>query len=54
MMTGIAIIGLFYKPGGRVLRTVGWTSIFPFTCSTTTFFISSVADFRMVNLSTEN
>jgi cation:H+ antiporter len=31
IMTGIAIIGLFYKPGGRVLRTVGWTSIFLFS-----------------------
>ncbi|MEW6427352.1 MAG: sodium:calcium antiporter [Thermodesulfobacteriota bacterium] len=30
LMTGIAIIGLFYRPPGRVLRTVGWTSIFLF------------------------
>lgn len=30
IMTGIAIIGLFYKPRGRVLRTVGWTSIYLF------------------------
>jgi cation:H+ antiporter len=30
IMTGLAIIGLFYKPRGRVLRTVGWTSIFLF------------------------
>lgn len=28
MMTGIAIIGLLYRPRGRVLRTVGWASIF--------------------------
>ncbi|MEW6519791.1 MAG: sodium:calcium antiporter [Thermodesulfobacteriota bacterium] len=31
IMTGLAIIGLFYKPRGRVLRTVGWTSIFLFS-----------------------
>jgi cation:H+ antiporter len=30
IMTGLAIIGLFYKPKGRVLSTVGWTSIFLF------------------------
>lgn len=28
MMTGLAIIGLFYRPNGRVLRTVGWPSVF--------------------------
>ena len=27
MMTGLAIIGLFYKPRERVFRTVGWISI---------------------------
>lgn len=26
-MTGLALIGLFYRPGGRVLRSVGWVSI---------------------------
>jgi cation:H+ antiporter len=27
MMTGLAIVGLFYRANGRVLHTVGWTSI---------------------------
>ena len=27
MMTGMAIIGLFYRPRSRVLKTVGWVSI---------------------------
>jgi cation:H+ antiporter len=27
VMSGIAIIGLFYRPKGRVLRTVGWVSL---------------------------
>lgn len=27
VMTGIAIIGLLYRPTGRVLKTVGWTSL---------------------------
>jgi cation:H+ antiporter len=26
-MTGIAIIGLLYRPEGRVLGTVGWVSL---------------------------
>jgi cation:H+ antiporter len=26
-MSGVAIVGLRYRPGGRVLRTVGWTSL---------------------------
>lgn len=26
-MTGLAIVGLFYRPGGRILRTVGWVSL---------------------------
>ncbi|MDV6343200.1 sodium:calcium antiporter [Nitrosomonas sp. Is37] len=30
MMTSLAIIGLFYRPNGRVLHTVGWTSLFMF------------------------
>jgi cation:H+ antiporter len=30
MMTGIAIIGLLYRPPKRVFRTVGWASIFLF------------------------
>lgn len=28
VMTGTAIIGLLYRPSGRVLRTVGWASLF--------------------------
>lgn len=28
VMSGIAIIGLFYRARGRVLRTVGWASLF--------------------------
>ena len=28
IMTGIAVIGLFYRPGGKLLRTVGWISVF--------------------------
>jgi cation:H+ antiporter len=31
MMTGVAIVGLLYRPRTRVLRTVGWASIFLFT-----------------------
>ena len=27
MMTGIAIVGLLYRPKGRILRTVGWSSL---------------------------
>ena len=27
VMTGLAMIGLFYRPENRVLRTVGWVSI---------------------------
>ena len=27
VMTGLAMIGLFYRPAGRVLRAVGWVSI---------------------------
>lgn len=30
MMTGLAVIGFFYRPTGRVLNTVGWTSLFLF------------------------
>jgi cation:H+ antiporter len=30
MMTGVAIAGLFYHPRTRVLKLVGWTSIFLF------------------------
>ena len=30
IMTGVAIVGLLYRPRGRVFRTVGWTSIFLF------------------------
>ena len=28
IMTGTAVVGLFYRPSGRVLKTVGWTSLF--------------------------
>jgi cation:H+ antiporter len=28
MMSGIAIVGLFYRPKKRVFRTVGWASLF--------------------------
>lgn len=28
IMSGLVIVGLFYRPGRRVLRTVGWISIF--------------------------
>lgn len=31
MMTGVAIIGLLYRPATRVLRTVGWGSLFLFS-----------------------
>jgi cation:H+ antiporter len=27
MMSGLVVVGLFYRPGRRVLRTVGWVSI---------------------------
>jgi cation:H+ antiporter len=27
LMTGVAIVGLFYRPPGRVFRTVGWISL---------------------------
>jgi cation:H+ antiporter len=27
MMTGIAIVGLLYRPRGRVLKSVGWSSL---------------------------
>lgn len=28
MMTGLAIVGLFYRPKERLFKTVGWTSVF--------------------------
>ncbi len=31
MMTGVAVIGLLYRPKTRVLKTVGWTSLFLFS-----------------------
>ncbi len=31
MMSGIAIVGLFYRPTKRVFRTVGWASLFLLT-----------------------
>ncbi|WP_455200361.1 hypothetical protein, partial [Kaarinaea lacus] len=30
MMTGVAIVGLFYRSETRVLKMVGWVSIFLF------------------------
>jgi cation:H+ antiporter len=30
-MTGAAIVGLFYRPAGRLFRTVGWASMFLFS-----------------------
>jgi cation:H+ antiporter len=30
MMSGVAVVGLLYRPQSRVLRTVGWASIFLF------------------------
>ena len=31
MMTGVAIVGLLYRPKNRVFKTVGWASIFLFS-----------------------
>jgi len=31
MMTGVAIVALFYRPQQRLFRTVGWVSVFLFT-----------------------
>jgi cation:H+ antiporter len=31
MMTGVAIVGLFYRPQNKVFKTVGWVSIFLFS-----------------------
>lgn len=31
MMTGVAIVGLLYRPATRILRTVGWTSLLLFS-----------------------
>jgi cation:H+ antiporter len=28
MMSGIAIVGLFYRPKKRLFKTVGWASLF--------------------------
>jgi len=30
MMTGVAIVGLFYRAGSRLFRTVGWVSLYLF------------------------
>ena len=30
MMTGIAIVGLLYRPQTRLFKTVGWVSLFIF------------------------
>ena len=27
MMSGVAVVGLFYRPRERLFRTVGWTSL---------------------------
>lgn len=31
MMTGVAVVGLLYRPQTRVLKTVGWVSVFLFS-----------------------
>lgn len=31
MMTGVAIVGLLYRPRGRLFKTVGWLSLFLFS-----------------------
>ncbi|MCK7502373.1 MAG: hypothetical protein MZW92_80295 [Comamonadaceae bacterium] len=31
MMSGVAIVGLLYRPATRLFRTVGWTSLFLLT-----------------------
>ena len=31
MMTGLAIIGLFYRPRTRIFQVIGWTSLLLFT-----------------------
>lgn len=31
LMTGVVIVGLFYRPATRVLKTIGWTSLFLFS-----------------------
>jgi len=31
MMTGVAVVGLLYRPRTRIFKTVGWASIFLFT-----------------------
>ncbi len=31
MMTGVAIVGLLYRPTTRVFKTVGWASLFLFS-----------------------
>ncbi len=28
MMTGLAIVGLFYRPKERLFKSVGWNSLF--------------------------
>ena len=30
MMTGVAIVGLLYRPKTRVFKTVGWSNLFLF------------------------
>ena len=39
VMTGVAIIGLFYRPQTRVLKMVGWVSIFLFSAYLLNSFI---------------
>jgi cation:H+ antiporter len=31
MMTGVAIVGLLYRPKTRLFRTVGWASLLMFS-----------------------
>jgi len=31
MMTGVAIVGLLYRPNTRLFKTVGWVSLFMFS-----------------------
>jgi cation:H+ antiporter len=44
MMSGLAIIGLFYRPTGRVLHSVGWVSVFLFVIYMLNSYILYLAD----------
>jgi cation:H+ antiporter len=39
MMSGIAIVGLYYRPRSRLLRTVGWPSLLLFAVYVLTTFV---------------